>query len=253
MSQLTLTGGGPSGASGNGLLNGLVTYWALDEDSGNRADLHTNGYTLTEVGTVSNAAGLVYAKASLFAMADDMALMRTRANAALINFNKTTPFTVMAWTYPTAFTGGPDTPQYYRNIFSFNFASYNSGGWQIMTTGNGQLYLGLGSTGGIGTDYTWHIPAPYRVLNQWNFIVISRNGTTITARQDATVQTDIDGLDTFASASAGDFYIGTRAGTTNVFDGRLGPMAIWNRALSSADMDALYNAGAGLPYAAFTS
>ncbi len=49
---------------GNGLLNNLIAHWKLDESSGNRADSHTNGLTLTDNDTVPSATGKVYGLAA---------------------------------------------------------------------------------------------------------------------------------------------------------------------------------------------
>ena len=70
MSQLTLTGAGPSagGGAGNGLLNALIAYWPFSEAGGanDLLDLHGGAKTLTQVNSPGAGAGLVYASARAF-------------------------------------------------------------------------------------------------------------------------------------------------------------------------------------------
>ena len=60
------------------------------------------------------------------------------------------------------------------------------------------------------------------------------------------------------SDNTNDFLVGTTIGAA-YFDGRIGPLSLWKSAaggggvLTAAQRTALYNGGAGLAYAAFTT
>lgn len=227
----------------------LLAYWSLQEASGSRADRHTNGYTLTEVAATGSAAGLVYAAAADLDMAADGCLTRARADCALINFDATDSWTYVVWAYPTAFTGGPDTPAYYRMIVSMNYGSGFSGGYKLQTTASGQIYLVTGDDDGSG--WGWHPPI-YCTLNQWQMIAWGYDGPTGNSyvRINLTSVSDArpDPAD-FASATAGAFYIGGRGNGEHVYDGMLGPIAVFGKVLSEAELDWLYNGGDGRAYA----
>lgn len=243
----------PSGALASPFLIGLVTYWPLSEASGNRADVGGNAYTLTDTGAVPSADGVLYAKAADFDMTVDKYLTRARADAALINFGVADAFTLAAWVYPTAWSGGPDAPDYYRTVMSFNGGSSIDGGYRFISTSGGQLYVKVGSSAGIGFGFAWHTGLTF-TLDQWQLVIVAYDGPSgaAVARINTSQATDTNAdAANFIAATDGNFSIGAQEDVSgHVYDGRIGPAMIWSRVLSSAEMTALYNSGAGWPYAA---
>ena len=237
---------GSEGGPQNGLLTGLLTYWALDETSGSRADSHENGYTLSEGGTLGTADGLVYAKAALFAADADNYLIRARASAPLLNFNSSTPFTIAVWCYPTAWAAGSDSPDYYRFMVSFNDGSYAAGGYELKTTNGGQVHVLLGKTGGV-PQYSYHTTL-YATLNAWQLVAWTHNSGSLLYYLNGSTVTDTNSY-AFTSATGHDFRIGISKFDKYNYAGRLGPVAIWSRALSVSELGAFYNGGSGLTYA----
>ncbi len=232
------------------LRQGLVCFWPLDEASGNRYDDGPNAYTLTDTGSVPSAAGQVYTLAADFDMLSDMCLTRTLANSALVNFGPTNGFTLAAWCYPTAFTGGPDSPAYYRHLFSMCGGGYSYGGYRLFTSASGQIVFTQGSVSGLGTNNLWH-SAHYCVLDTWQLVIAAYHAPTgqITCRLNTTEDIDVNAnAATFAAGAVGAFYVGSYNATQHVYDGRIGPAMIWRRVLTPAEMDALYRAGRGLTF-----
>jgi len=246
-------------APGNGLLNGLLVYWPLSEESGNRADLHSNGYTLTEGGTLGADTGLVYPKAAVFAAGADNYLTRALAGCALINFSAATPFTIAVWCYPTAFDTGADAPTYYRQILNMNLASPFGGGYLLQSTTtldatHYSAYVQIGKTGGP-PPFSHHTGMPLGfVANAWHLVAITHNANVFVYYMNGNTETDTNEI-AFTAASGGELSIGIRSPSTPTqnYDGRLGPIAMWNRALSVAQLNAFYNAGAGMAYAQLTT
>lgn len=232
----------------NGLLDGLAAYWPLAEASGTRNDAHGNALHLSDYGSVTFGTGLVYASAAAYNMATDQWLYRDRASSAAINFSGS--FSILAWTYPTAFDGGPDSPSYYRMIASFNYGSAFGGGYKIQTTSAGQIYVALGANSNQG--WTWHVPGPNCTLNQWQLIAWTFDYASgvVAAGINGELQTTVNPNPAyFKPASSGEFSVGAYSGgAAHVFDGRLGPLAMWNRALTQSEIYAFYNNGAGVTY-----
>jgi len=218
----------------------------MDEAAGDRADAHENGYTLTDSGGgVGSAAGLVYANAAVFAEGVDDYFTRARADSALINFSSSTAFTMAYWIYPTSFAGGPDAPNYYKTWASFNGASSFTGGWYIMSTNAGQAYIQFGKTGGP-PQFQWHTGLTC-TLNGWQLVAVTHDSNAVVAYRNGST-TETTNAFAFTAATAGAFEVGIRSSNYNM-DGRMGPVAMWNRALSVAELDLFYNGGAGIAYA----
>jgi hypothetical protein len=238
------------GVSGNGLLNNLVAYWPLNEAAGanDALDLHTNALHLTQVDSPGSAAGKVYAGARVF----NTGKFFTRAShAALVTGD--VDFTISAWVYLT-------TKSNYNHILakgSITGAEYllrYQGGamdkyyFEISYTASGYANATASNFGVPPTD-TWTFIVVWHdsVANQIGISV--NDGTPNTTSHSAGVR-----------ALTSEFNIGAQvtAGTLP-WIGRIGPVAMWKSAaggggcLSAAKIAALYNAGNGLPYAAFTA
>lgn len=230
------------------LLENLVAYWPLDALSGTRNDAHTNGLHLTDENSVSSGAGITYAAAADYDMTIDQWLWRAHADSAAVNFASS--FSIVAWTYPTAFTGGPDSPAYYRMIVSFNYGSGFNGGYKIQTTAAGQLYLVLGGNSNQG--WSWHVDAPYCTLNEWQMVAWTFDYATgdVACGLNGNLATTVNpNPEFFKPASSGVFSIGGWVeGAVHIFDGRIGPVAMWNRTLTLSEIGWLYNGGQGRAY-----
>jgi len=232
------------------LLANLVAYWPLSEASGARNDAHTNALHLSEVGTLGADTGLVYEQAADFDMAADNMLTRAFANAAAINPGAADAFSLVLWCRPTAFDGGPDSPNYYRLFCSLNYGSYNSGGYVFQTTAAGEFYLNLGNTtSDPGDTIAWHTGLSC-TLNQWQMVAFTYDGPTgaAVARLNATSASTTN-THPFTAATSGDFYLGGRGGNSYVYDGQMGPVMFFDKVLNGTELDWLYNSGAGRTYA----
>jgi len=227
-------------AAGNGLLNNLIAYWPGNEANGNLLDLHTNGITLVDNNTVTSAAGLVYPTARQYTAANHEFF---NLNADLFLSTGDVDFTWSLWVYRTGI-GADDGllsrlwTDYWLGITAANvvrFTIYNAGAPKGT----------VNSTATVGAA-AWHL---------------------ITVWHDSVANTVNAQIDDGAAASAA--TTGAPNGGAATFDlgldqtvawmnGRIGPTMFWKSAaggggvLTAAQRTALYNAGAGLTYAAFT-
>ena len=148
-------------------------------------------------------------------------------------------------------TGGPDSPDYYKYIVTFGDGSPFSGGHRFQITNQGKIYAVLGKTGGPPA-YDYHTTFKL-TLNTWQLFAWTHNANALVYYLDGTTESDTNAI-AFTAAKSGNFRVGCRASDPVQFnyDGRLGPIAVWDRALSTAELDTYRNGGAGLTYAQLT-
>lgn len=228
--------GRAQGAAGNGLLTGLVAYWALSEASGNAVDLHSGGLTLTAAGAPGSNTGKVYATARTFAPASSQYFSR----AVSVDVQPADQMIIAAWIYPASFVsprrpilalqGAVDTP----------YIMYLDG------TGKPAFVLFAG-----GTNYGQLIAGAGISLNAWSFVLVEFERPTMRLSINGGSAKTIS-WNYSAATGIGNFNLG-RETVARYFDGRIGTVAMWkNRTLSAADRASLWNGGAGLAYSAFS-
>lgn len=235
-------------AAGNGLLNNLIAYWPGNEAAGNALDLHTNALHLTDVDTVTSNPGLVYATARQYAIAERHIRL---GDDALLSTGDV-DFTLAAWCYL-------DSKTYHRVIAS-KWATAASGReymlWFNNDTNRFQFVVrNAGDTANTtAQDDTLGSPS----LANWYWVMgwhdAVANSIYITTNNNAGGNAaHAGGVPDTSSA----FNIGS-AQSQSYWFGRIGPTMFWKSApggggvLTAAQRTALYNAGAGLPYASFT-
>lgn len=227
--------------AGNGLLNGLVAYYPMNEASGNILDAHTAAKTVAAQTTIGNQTGHVYATAREFVNSEmDWALRDDPMNLNAL--------TIGFWAYVYTLSGIPGE---YRSIVGNAPVGNYSPGWQLFFNHEGQLIVSI-AAGGMNW-LLWH--APYYISeNAWTSILVTHNpvADTVSINANGSISS------TEWTNGIGDGYqfaIGRMSSISDsgYFDGRIGPLAIWNRALSTTEQDAWYAAGAGLAYGDFTT
>ena len=245
--------GGSGGAAGNGLLNNLIAYWPGNEAAGNALDLHTNALHLTDTNTVTSAAGLVYAGARRYTRVN--LEYHTRAGDDVLLSAGDTDFTLASWVRADSLPGaGTFMAISGKGDFvlgaNHEYALYWRG-----TSARFRWYVRGGGADGIVDFTTLGLP----VINTWYLLIAWHDSVANTLN----VQANDGAVNSLAWANgAMDTAQPFRVGATNAvgyyWDGRIGPTMFWKSAgggggcLSAAQRTALFNAGAGLTYAAFT-
>lgn len=230
----------PAAGGGNGLLTGLVPFWKLDEASGNGVDSNSS-ITLTDNNTVTSNTGQVYALAREFTAPSSESLSAT--DPAGISFSGNQDFTIAVWWYMASNT-----------VFNAVLCKASSGSpanreYSMFHENTYGMIFGISN----GTTMSEAASGSNLSAGAWHFAIGWHDSTLDTAN----VQVD-GGSVVSVAHSAGvqdaskDFYIGS-IGAGDYFSGRVGPACIWNRILTSDQRTALWNSGAGLAYADFTS
>ena len=139
--------------------------------------------------------------------------------------------TVTAWVRPT------------NNNNTWSMVQFGTGDCTGKMWGMGRRNGKLGLWGGC-KDWISNLSIP---TNEWSFVVLRYNGTKVRAYVNGTWdETTLNGFNTQIS----DLFIGgesTNNGSSfrSYFTGDIDEVAVWNKALTNAEILALYNGGAG--------
>lgn len=210
------------------LLTNIVSYWKLDEASGNATDSVASNI-LTDTG-VSRTTGIINNGGDFVAASGDY------------------------------FDGG-DIAGMDVGTGDFAFSLW----FQTATDGDATLLAKIvddGTTGGIAirlrpTNTIWIFQAniagtPVSITfdytnGQWNHLVVTRSGSTL--------KSYVNGAETSSSSDSTNinnsaaFRLGRLSGAyTNYFNGQIDEVGFWSRNLTAGEVTSLYNAGAGLQY-----
>ena len=254
-----LTSGGGAATMGGtpacGLLGTLIAYWPGNEAAGNLLDAHTNGLDLADVNTVTNAAGHVYLLARQYTVAS--VEYHWRASEALLQLGDI-DLTLAAWVYL-------DSKGAHRSIVSKYFAGPNARTMWLFynnTTDRFDFHLRLVGDAATAVVTANNLGSP--ALSTWYFIVAWHDSVanTINIQVDnGVVDSAATGLSLLAAKTSPwnvGAYGGAGGGSSSQWNGRIGPTAFWKSAaggggaLTQAQRDCLWNAGAGLQYVNFT-
>lgn len=198
--------------------NGLVGWWGFNgnanDESGNGNNGTVNGPVLTNdrFGN-SNAA---YA----FDGVDDF------IDASLGTF--TGDFTFQLWFSTSNTSTNRCLFESTSGYLDFNTTVY----------GSGSLFWGQGTSGSNCNAYS----GPLSSFNQWHCVTVVNEASMITVRYDGTPVALILCPDPPYQWTS--FVLGKRPNNTDHFNGVFDDLAIWERALTSAEISALYN---GIP------
>ena len=219
------------------LRQGLVGYWPLNETAASgdvtAEDKSGKGYDLTSNNSVLSAAGKI-GNARDFTTANSEFL--SIASNADMQFGQK-DWTLSCWFNADIFTGqlvAKDLSGQREMEFRTSGTSSNSMLLVIYHSGGG-LTVSLGS--GLSTGVWYFGAARY---------VASTN--TATLRLNATTGTGLVTAGQTANSGTAQLQVGARqfVGARDFFSGQIDEVAKWNRALSDAELDTLYNSGNGI-------
>ena len=213
------------------LTDNLLAYWNFAEASGDRADA-LGTYNLTDNDTVEAVAGHIGNGATFAGAAEKL-------TQATLDLSGKTEFTLSAWVEL-----GVGSQVYFATVAS------------------ALSCVGLVSSGPHTNALTVYIGAASAFFDSvlsgagtWDHVVFRYDGAQST---NATkLRAWVNGVETAATViigtiptllgGAAGFDVGwDGAGTYSV--GSVDELAVWDRALSETEIDALYNGGTGLPY-----
>lgn len=231
---------GVGGAGASSLLTGLVAYWALDEASGTRADATGRGNSFA---TVNNAPGNTTGKVG-------SAIQLTSASSQWLKAASTADLTIGDNDCTIALWVCLDSKSGQRTFLSKwsdnTTADQEYTVQYVDSTNRFRFWIGGFSKSVDAT--TLGSPS----LSTWYFIVAQHDAANDLIKIGVNAGT----LDTAATAGVAptshsmDLGLGSQKAqvSANQMDGRIDEVGIWKRLLTSGEITALYNAGAGRTY-----
>lgn len=243
----TLTHKTPMGFSvdaGSSLTTGLVSYWRMDNTSGDETDSYGSN-PLSKTGIVGSTSGVV-GNSRIFVGGATANNYFSAGNPA--NLNNQGPRSVAFWIYPTATNSQQVYYPFSKNDGTTGWAVGYDGVFNVCNPGTaGDLYL-LNNTTGVCPSSTLSLTP-----NTWNFVVMTWSGTypgsgTVTfylGKNGSVTSSTAASSQTFPDDSAKNVVIGARSDVRFEVAGNLDEIGFWNKVLSASEVSDLYNSGSG--------
>jgi len=214
--------------------SGLVGYWPLNEGSGSSTiDASGNGNAGTWAGTTSGNNSTYYTGGKVGTYAGNFNGSNDYVNLGNPTaLQVTSSLSVVAWVNQSAVVS-------FGNVMVGNYWS-GSGAFVVQDYGsNNMLCSYLGNTKTVAT--------PTNSFNTgiWYYIGCTYNGSTITTYINGVNSGSIAATGTLSNSSGYPWYIGTEGSVgfqTGFFHGSIDDVRIYSRALSPAEVMALYTA-----------
>src|ERR1017187_1023761 len=216
------------------LLTGIVSYWTLDETSGNAIDVAGGGNNGTPSGVTQHIAGKINT-AYGFNGTSSYIDMGNKANLSL-----TTSGSISAWIYPTDVThmglivskGNPGSD---LNGFNLGFL-YNTLYWELDNS-TARIQGSCPIAGNI-------------VNNTWYLVTLTWNGSNVNLYLNALAVSAPVAQTVTPVSNVYPFRIGARGDNlgSNLFQGTIDEVGVWNRGLTATEVANLYNSGSGISW-----
>ena len=215
------------------LTNGLMGWWALDEQTGPTCyDSTSNDLDGTGNNVSYGSTGVVN---SCYTFNGSSSYVTFGAVA-----QPTTAITISAW---IRLTGHPSeekwiihNEQYSNNWFGYRVTIYQEGAWGYLLAD------------GQGHNLDRYVATSDVADGQWHHIAFTWNGTTAYHYTDNVKVSGGNWIYSINYGTTATLEFGRALWNSRYFGGNLDLVGIWNRALSDAEIASLYNAGVGLNY-----
>jgi len=210
------------------LLTGLSGYWKLDESSGDAVDSSGGGLTLTNVGTLTYAAGKInngatYAVGKYHSRADEAAL-RASLNMTLSGWFKTS-------------AGGTQA------LFSKDDGSGTDREYIVFISAGGvQFYIfdAAGASSNVTTAASSYGDGA------WHYVVASvLNGKARIAMDGGAFRLGAATIASVTATPTAPFLLGRRSTSVLSLTGMLDECGLWQRAWDDSDIALGWNSGSG--------
>lgn len=221
------------------LSDNLISYWSLDEASGNALDAH-GANDLTDVNTVGSTTGII-SNARQFVQANGEKFTHA-SNSDLVIPDNSTSYTFTQWIQIAVGSGN-------KQIISKRTGTGIGTQLEYMLrVDNATPRAYWGTTGGsFGSIATSTLS-----LNTWYFLVWGYDGSTnkfFISLNDGTVAESAVVTTQTVNGSNGFGMGGNGSDNSELHGGLIDEVGFWKRRLSSGEITDLYNGGSGRDYA----
>ena len=220
---------------------GLQAYWRLDETAGagNVSALDSIGTSnLTSTNSVLSTTGLI-GTARNFVAASLQTL--SIADGAVAQFGDG-DWAICLWHFTTTAAGNNE------RIISRSTANAGVQDQRIFFRPGGSNAIRFFTFYTDGTAANVVDSSNAVTANAWNFMALSHNAGVVTIQLNGTRATANRAVGKAFRSTVGPllYFGGEGSSAAGAISGKLDEIAKWTRALSNAELDALYNAGAGI-------
>jgi len=219
--------GGPSS-----ILTGLIAYYKLSDT----ADSSGNGYTLTQVGTNTFAAGKIGNALSC----DGSAGKYLKSTDLVFNFGNV-DFTIWGWINPGALSGFPGFITRWGDATHKQYSLQLDGSskFQFTASYDGSNNPSVTATTPALSTSTWYLVVCWHDSVNHLLGIQVNNGTIYTAAMNA--------AGVFQAGASAELEIGAR-NTIGAPTALIDEVGIENRLLTTTEKTSLYNGGAGVTW-----
>lgn len=213
----------PLGAPTNPGTTDLIAWWSMDETSGTRSDSYSTNH-LSDNNTVGYATGIKSNAASFDGANNEYFSLGDNANLSM-----TGNFTLLMW---VRHSSTPDDIKYLISKgYSYHFTQTVLGCVGLMVTPNGTNYTNINCSASRATN------------NVYNLFVAQYDGSQIRVSINAGTPTSTNySSGIYDSTAALNISMGSQR------SGEIDEVAFYARALSSDEIEWIYNAGTGRAY-----
>ena len=201
------------------LLTGLVSYWKLDEASGTRYDSWGTNH-LTDVNSTASTTGILN-------LSGVFSATKYIQKSPAINITAKSDFTACAWFYKTNYAGSIET------LFAKYTTAFSTLDFDLRISNVGKLDAYVNSANITDSRV---IPT-----NAWVFATLMRSGNTMSIWTNGVLA--VSGACSNTNYIDAPFRIGAGTGGGESFNGLIDEVPFWNRALSTNEIQFLYNSG----------
>lgn len=214
-------------SSGSTLLDGLISYWKLEETSGNAAD-SAGSNTGTVTGCTYNVTGKVN-KCYTFNGSTGNVNCGDPTNLRL-----TTQGTIAAWINADARTNNVIASKGNWSTDRDGYTFVLSSGYLVMELADASSSIYAQSSAQLTLGTWYHVIATWDSSNLYLYINGSQDGTASNGKT--------------MTSSGKTFYIGYNGDYSAPFSGEIDEVGVWNRKLTTSEIAELYNSGSGKTY-----
>lgn len=218
------------------LIDNLVSYWKLDEASGNALDSHGSNDLTETSGTIAATSGKISGCRDFEAIDTEYFTRASNSDLQVGDID----FSFAMWINPESISSFPtflskDTGASREYGFLINDSDSNRVRFAISADGSGLVTVTATNFGSLSTG-TWYFVAGGHNATSNEIWVAINAGTPNTQAHSGGVFT-----------GTSNFAIGARPDGSIHYDGLIDEVGFWKRDIRS-DLAALYNGGAGLAY-----
>lgn len=220
------------------LTDDLISYWELNEASGNAIDAHGSN-DLTDNNTVGSAAGKINNARSFVSANTEFLSRATNADLETGDID----FTFSAWVNisdKSTFRGFITKQQADIEYILRYDSSTDRLAFYVSSDGSGFTSVSANNFGSPSTS-TWYFVTCWHDAAANTINIQVNNGTPNSASHSTGVKVGTNG-----------FAIGGRASGGELWDGLIDQVGFWKRKLTDGERTELYNSGNGLSYAGLT-